>query len=230
MTKRPPIPKRLEKSLYQEANSRCFVCGSDEIATLEIHHIVPFEEIGAHHVSDMIVLCRNCHAKAHSGEISRDKLYQAKRSAKTPPLDRPNQVVPSSGTVIGHGAIVAGGSITAGGDIRVTVLRQTHRSRASIIPGTVATDRFKIGYLKYLATRHQDFKEYEVGKDQTRYPVIYKSYQREIRFSIEQTPLERFEVAIEYLQQRINNTKLGRIRRGQGQKLYSTFNEFAEES
>lgn len=228
MADRPAIPRRLEKTLFQEANSRCLICGEDHVAALEIHHIVPFEEVHAHNHADMLVLCANCHAKAHGGGISRDQLYKAKRSAKKviPIRPRPTSLGPQ--TVTGQGLIVAGGDIIAGGDIKVHAPRMVSKPRPPIIPNTVATNPDKVGYLKHLAKRYIEFKEYEVGKGNMHYPIIYKSYEREIGYSINNTPLNRFADACHYLQRRIGNTKLGRMLKSQGRKLYSTFEEFAK--
>jgi hypothetical protein len=34
----------------------------------------------------------------------------------------------------------------------------------------------KLGYLKYLVRRYIEFKQWDVGKGQMRYPVIYSAY------------------------------------------------------
>lgn len=225
MSNRPAVSKRLEKALFQEVGSRCPLCGEEDVSALVIHHIEPYAENPAHDPSKMIVLCSNCHARADRGDISRVKLLDRKqRLAKVVPF--PHQTsTPSPQTVIGQGNIVAGHDIQVD-HLHIRPPRIAGKGRATIIPGTVATDPFKIGYLKHLAKRYNKFKEYEVGKKQMRYSLIYQAYESEMKYSIEQTPLQLFETASRYLQSRIKNTKLGRIRKKQGKKLYSLFEEF----
>ena len=201
------------------------LCGLDDPSTLNAHHIKPFSEAQAHRREDMVILCANCHAKADRGEISKDELYAAKRSAaKVVPLHLRqvhHQIAPLAQTVIGDANIVAGGNVT------IHTPRAKSKPHSPVLPGTVATDPHKVGYLKYLARRFQKFKEHEVGKEGMRPALIYVGYQREIGFSIEQTPLDIFEKACRYLHRRIENTRLGRILNGR-QKLCSTFEEFVQ--
>ena len=86
----PPQPKRVArkppakvtKLLFQEAGSKCIVCGQTDVSALTTHHIIPFAEHPCHDPNHMCVLCGNCHAKADRKEISREALDAAKRSAQ----------------------------------------------------------------------------------------------------------------------------------------------------
>lgn len=225
MSDRSAIPRNLERVLFQEVGNRCPICDNDDVSTLTIHHIAPYAEAKSHRREDMLVLCANCHAKAQCGEIGPEELYEAKRMArKVVPL-RPRQgspqIVPPSQTVIGDANIVAGGNVT------IQAPRTKGRPRPPMLPGTVATDPYKIGYLRRLARRYQEFKEHEVGKEGMRYAPIYVIYEREMGFSMPNTPLDRFDAACRFLQGRIENTRLGRILK-RHQKLYSTFEEFVQ--
>ncbi|MBS4014992.1 MAG: HNH endonuclease [Candidatus Latescibacteria bacterium] len=53
---------RAYKSLLQKYNYRCNNCGSGK--NIQIHHIVPYP-IGTNHTSNLVVLCKSCHMKAH---------------------------------------------------------------------------------------------------------------------------------------------------------------------
>src|SRR3989304_1383059 len=221
------IPKRLEKALFQEAGSSCPTCGQNNVSALTIHHIKPFSEQPFHNPEDMIVLCANCHARADREEITMDQLYEIKRRLGDATRNRPQTPSPYPQTVIGQGNIVAGRDIQDG-HLHIGSPRTRGKGRLAVIRGTVATDPHKVGYLKHLAKRYNEFKEYEMGKEKMRYALVYQGYQREIKYGIEQTPLGLFEKACKYLQARIENTMLGRVRKKQGQKLYSTFEEFSE--
>jgi len=226
MAKRASIPKRLEKALFQEVGSRCPNCGDDRVSDLVIHHIIPFADNPTHDPAHMIVLCSNCHAQAHSKDIAIDHLYKLKRHLRKLGPTTPSSASPHSQTVIGERNIVAGRDIQVG-QIHIHGPKKG-KAKTLLIPGTVATDPHKVGYLKHLAKRYNQFKEYEVGKENMRYALIFQAYQREIKYGIEQTPSELFEKASKWLQSRIENTMLGRIRKKQGHRLYSTFEEFIQ--
>ncbi|MBZ5706553.1 MAG: restriction endonuclease [Acidobacteriia bacterium] len=111
-------------------------------------------------------------------------------------------------------------------NVNVTVRGRSARTRV-VVSGVVANEPTKLGYLKYLARRYNEFKEWDVGKAQMRYPLIYTAYRREIKYSLSETPFERFTDACQFFQRRIENTKLGRIKGAQGERLFDTFEEFA---
>lgn len=45
---------------------------------VDVHHIVPWREVGEHNYEDLIALCPNCHRRADRGEIDRKSLYAYK--------------------------------------------------------------------------------------------------------------------------------------------------------
>lgn len=120
----------------------------------------------------------------------------------------------------------AGSIVNVAADTVQINARGTKRPRL-YVPGVVATDPVKHGYLKYLVKIYIDFKRWDVGKSgqQMTYPLIYNAYRREMKYSISETPLEKFGQACEYLQMRIQKTRIGRTKNNQ--KLFDTFEEFA---
>lgn len=215
--KRPNIPKRIEKLLYQEVGSQCPVCGESDIVKLTIHHIEPWSECREHDPLKMIVLCANCHARAEAGDIDRATLYRAKLKLRIVRL-------PATAGVAQH--VMGDNNAVAGRDVNIRV---TARSRRRVLPrpaGTVCDDPRKVGYLQYLAKRYNQFKEWEVGKPAMKYGFIHKAFEREIKYAIRTTPLDRFETAASWLQERIRGTKLGRILSARGQLVFSAFDEF----
>lgn len=168
------------------------------------------------------------HAATASAGVSRIEdqiaaLRAAIRDAATPNIiEFPGPHVTQN--VTGDGNIVGGGPVTIG---NVDMRHTSRRARTPILPGTVATDPYKVGYLQYLADRFNEFKEWEVGKEAMNYALIRVSYKREMKFPISHTPLDRFDAAIAYLQSRIRSSKVGRIRARQGDRLFDSFAEFA---
>lgn len=142
--------------------------------------------------------------------------------------DREPAIIPFPGmkvsqNVEGNGNIVAAGNVSIS---TVDMRRTTRRSKSPVLPGTVATDPYKIGYLKYLARRYNEFKESNVGKPAMKYSLVYKRYEAEMKFSIANTPLDRFDEGVAYLQRRIRNTKLGRNLAKQGNPMFESFEAF----
>lgn len=54
-----PIPKKVEKLVYQEANSCCAFCGERNVAALEIHHINPRADGGGNEPENLLLVCGN---------------------------------------------------------------------------------------------------------------------------------------------------------------------------
>lgn len=215
-TPRKAVPRLLERQLYQEVNNRCPMCGNEDLSSLVIHHIIPHAERARHNAGHMIVLCASCHAKADRGEISADALYSAKQQPRI--LKFPGAM--ASQQVVGDNNMVAGR------DLNVIIRSRTKRKAAVILPGTVGTDPRRAGYLKYLAKRYNQFKEWDAGRGGMKHAVIYVSYQREMKYGIDATPLPLFGAAVDWFQNRIFRTKLGRILRARRQRVFSAFEEF----
>lgn len=85
-----------------------------------------------------------------------------------------------------------------------------------------------IGYLNHLVNRYNEFKAWDCKQEgiPINYAFIRVAYQREMKYKVKDTPVELFDSAVAYLQRRIENTKLGRMKKGQGQKLFSSFDDF----
>ena len=123
------------------------------------------------------------------------------------------------------------GNVVSGGDINVNfhMPKSTRRGgRTPIIPGTIGEEPTMIGYMRYLAKRYETFKKWECDqkRERIRYGLIHTTYEREMGYSMVSTPKELFDKGAQYLQRRIANTKLGRVR--SGQRLFQTFGEFEE--
>jgi hypothetical protein len=81
-------------------------------------------------------------------------------------------------------------------------------------------------YVEYLIRKYQDYQKQDLEKEGNRkYALIYQAIQREYGSKWQVIPLTRFEELISFLQRRIDNTKVGRIRKGHGQKRYHSFEE-----
>ena len=143
--------------------------------------------------------------------------------------------------VIGSGPNVTSivGS-TIRGDIHTgpTTINQIHRGRRSSRPseypaGAIGSDLLQRNYVKYLVERYHRFREADsrFGGSPARfsYAVIFKNIEREFKAPTYFIPQARFEDLVEYLQQRIDRTILGKRNRAREIRNYDTPREFADE-
>jgi hypothetical protein len=77
MTKRPDIPRPLEREVLVEAGHRCAI-PTCRHPTTEIAHIIPWAKVKEHTFDNLIALCANCHARHHRNEIDRKSLLRYK--------------------------------------------------------------------------------------------------------------------------------------------------------
>lgn len=228
--RRPTIPARMEKLIWQEAHCLCALCHCDAVESLAVHHIRPWHVSPKHEFEHLILLCGTCHGRADAGQVTQDQLYTikatfvARRSVVGVPRDAQN-ADRQSVVQISHGDAAINVSADS-----VTIRGGGRRSAAPRIAGTVSDDAFKVGYLQYLVSRFNAFKRWEVGPRRMNYVMIHTSYKRDLGFAVKTTPLERFEAAATYLQGRIANTKLGRILRKEDNRMFEPFAEFSPES
>lgn len=74
---RKPISKSYKSRNFRkkfiELNNKCKLCSYSLIKVLQIHHIVEKAKGGTDDISNLVVLCRNCHAEVHLGYRNLDK-------------------------------------------------------------------------------------------------------------------------------------------------------------
>ena len=67
-----------KRELERKTGFKCEICGRrNEDITPDIHHIKSREDGGSNRESNLIVLCPNCHKRAHAGAITHSELKQA---------------------------------------------------------------------------------------------------------------------------------------------------------
>lgn len=67
--------RTVSKILKRSKNTACSMCGWNE-TSLDIHHIKPKAKGGSDDHSNLIIVCPNCHRKAHEGKYSIEELKQ----------------------------------------------------------------------------------------------------------------------------------------------------------
>lgn len=67
--------KIINKKIIKKVARKCFFCGVDDYAVLDVHRIIPGEEGGKYQQVNSLVTCANCHRKIHDGQIKIDRRY-----------------------------------------------------------------------------------------------------------------------------------------------------------
>lgn len=81
-------------------------------------------------------------------------------------------------------------------------------------------------YVEYLIGKYQDYQKQDTEKEgRGKYTIIYKAIHREFGSKWQTIPVGQFEDLVSFLQRRIDNSKVGRIRKSRGQKRYHSFDE-----
>ncbi len=220
----------MQKELFQESGSVCAICDNTDVNKLIIHHIEPFAVTKSHEPENLIVVCANCHRDADLGIIPKERLRKIKASLRGP-LKFPTAKTGPSTIVSGEHNIVA----ATGGVVNIDSVQfrtAAKRSIPPVLPGTVATDALRYNYLNYLANRYMEFRKWHCDTEGTEFKpmLVHVNFKRRFKCAIRHLPLTRFDEAVDYLQNQIANSKLGKIQRGKSRAIFQSFEDFAAEN
>jgi len=77
------IDKETKEHLFEYYEYKCARCGYDDFPQiLQIHHVVPVSIGGNNAISNLIILCPNCHRLYHSGILDMVDIRLYQRSEK----------------------------------------------------------------------------------------------------------------------------------------------------
>lgn len=218
MQRRTPIPKKIEKTVFQRFSSRCPFCDENDIATLQIHHIEPYSEVKKHDLENLILVCSNCHNRIHSGDIP---LAAIKRKMENVPTDNDQNSPSNIGVSVQHA--VNNGIIAQNISVNVPKGR---RPPVTTLSGTISAEGPMRNYAKHLIDRYHEFKKAEVGKGNMNYAVLYSAIKRKFGAKWDHVPQMRFPDLTIFLQDRIDKTILGKNRKSKGISNYSTYEKY----
>lgn len=215
------LPSKTKKLIFQEAQCRCPFCGESDVAVLEIHHITERTDGGSNDPENLILVCANCHSKITCGVIPRHEVLAMKATL----VERGKRITAqTSATSIFN---ITGGQHS--GIIANTVIVKSLRNRSpkvSYPEGSIGSNLPYRNYIKYLIERYSEFKKADKSIQAFSYAVIYKAIKSEFKSSWNYIPEGQFSNLSFFLQNRIDRTILGKVRRHRGQKNYETFEEF----
>ena len=132
-----------------------------------------------------------------------------------------------------HGSTIHG-SVHTGS----TTINQIHHGRKSQRPtaypdDSIGSNLLQRNYVRYLVERYHRFREAEAsfgsGPIRFSYAVIFKNIERKFKAPTYFVPQVRFGELVEYLQQRVDQTILGKRNRARGIPNYAGIEEFAAE-
>ena len=84
-------------------------------------------------------------------------------------------------------------------------------------------------YVEYLIGKYKDFQKQDRSKhDNYKYMAIYNAIKREFGSKWQLVPTSNFDELVRFLHKRIDNSKVGRIRKKRGQKSYHSYCEHIE--
>lgn len=224
--RRVKIPKenKVRAELQKEIWSTCPFCENTDVGHFEIHHI---DDDPSNNIqSNLILLCPICHSKITKGDISQLGVYKRKIEllAKFPEPKTQTAKILNFNSRIGNAVV---------GDHNKISINQPKKTIKQKYPeGCIGFDTVKANYIGHLIGRYDEYKAYEVGKENVQYGRFGRKLKKEFKIgptrTIYNVPIERFEELVYYIQSSIDNTKLARIK-GPFHKNYSTFVEFKSE-
>jgi len=111
------------------------------------------------------------------------------------------------------------------------VIKTSKRRTPTILPtqGAVGHNLAKRNYTLHLIERYNDFQKWDATKlGKGKYIVIHRAIKKEFGAKWDLVPENQFPRLVDYLQARILNSKLGRIKNSRGEKCFSTWDEWLQ--
>jgi hypothetical protein len=214
------IPSRVKKLIIQEAAGICSFCSEKDVSTLEFHHIHGKNIPDPHAPGNLVYVCKNCHGKITAGQISEADVDLKKRILKY--SENRNKNAAGTSNIINISGKVNAGTIANEIHFHGRSPRKTPNQPPQ---GTIGAEALKRNYLKHLIDRYHEFAKAEKGEGY-KYVVFYQAISRRYGAKWDMILLPQFEACCLYVQNRIDNTALGRNIKARGQSNYSSFSEY----
>ena len=96
--------------------------------------------------------------------------------------------------------------------------------------GAIGHNLAKRNYTLHLIERYNDFQKWDASKLGRQIHRHSPRHQTEFGSKWDLVPESQFPRLVEYLQHRILNSKLGRIKNSQGEKCFSTWEEWLQKN
>jgi hypothetical protein len=222
------VPSLTVKRVFKEAGSRCPFCGEEDLASLDVHHISPRKNGGSNDFANLLLACKNCHARIESGEVSVEKVFATKLALAT------------TGTARGGGrAERTGNAISITGDVASSIVANTvtfrgtpkKAPRMEYPAGCIGANLEQRNYVDYLVRRYNEFRAADRSfgaRGSFFHGKIHQDIQKRFRVRTYFIREGDFDELVQYLQGRIDQTILGKRNRAGGRPSYRAFGELAD--
>ena len=222
---RKTIPARIRAALQKEIVSSCPFCENTEVEHFEVHHID--EDHGNNDRANLLMLCPLCHSKITKGDITVDEVILRKQELITaPPLPKKATNVIVFNSKVGNAVV---------GDNNVVTIRQTttKKVKQKYPEGCIGFENQKANYVGYLIGKYNEYKEWELGKENMNYATFPALLKRQLKLGPSRTiynaPTEQFDGLVRYVKGRIDGTVLAKVKKSKAQlKNYSSFEEYGQ--
>jgi hypothetical protein len=112
-----------------------------------------------------------------------------------------------------------------------TVNIKNSKQKVTVLPpeGSISNNLEMRSYIEYLIAKYQDHQKQDASKEgRYKYMALYNAIKREYGSKWQLVLSSNFELLVSFIQKKIDNTKVGRIRKKRGQKRYHSFSEHLE--
>jgi hypothetical protein len=218
---RKAVPNKTRALLQKEISSKCPFCNNGDVGCFEVHHMD--KNPGNNNPENLLMVCPLCHAKITNGDISYDEV-----------LTKKNKPGSNTGEDKVMGKIIYFkdkiDNAVIGDNNTVNII--TKKNNKNKYPeGCIGFDNSKANYIGYLTSRYNEYKEYEVGKENMRYGLLLANLKRKYKIGQTRTiynlNVEKFEELANEIKKRIDGTMLAKINKGKGQlKNYDDFEDY----
>lgn len=212
-----------QKKIFKESKSSCSFCYEDKIELLEMHHITSRSSNGSNQLSNLILVCRNCHAKIENGIISEEEVFRTKRLLQQDIRIIPKPTKKNEVNVRGN---ISKSYIANTININSERKSKLHKKHPE---GSIGASLEKRNYVKYLVKRYFDFRKADKNFGQSRsfnYGVLHKNIENKFKAQTYFINEDKFNEVVRYLQNRIDKTILAKRNKSLGRKNYSSFVEY----
>ena len=168
------------------------------------------------------MVCPTCHAKINVGTISRNDVYLKKYELVEASKRSERQELGTT-TNISMKDVNVG---IVGNNNRVTT-KTVKKQIIKYPPDCIGSNSAKANYISYLIDQYNKFASWK--RNDFKYPAFNTHLKKRFKVGPQRTvyniPIAQFDVLVEYIQRRITNTRLGRIKKST-QRLFDSFPEY----
>lgn len=218
-SRRQPSAK-IKALLQKEINSTCPFCTNEDVDHFEIHHIDSNHQ--NNNFENLLLLCPLCHSKITKGDITTEQVQALKKSLSNKEKLKNNNL-PNSIKIKGNisNSVIAN-TITA----EQIIYKGRGKPKTVPHPDSIEANIEMKSYVKHLIDRYQEFIKDDIYKGEKRFAQIWGAVKKEFGIDAYKISQKKFSDLVNYLQKRIENTRIGRINKSRGQSLYSSFDEY----